>query len=129
MYPTIALTRGNCDGQFHNPIPSGPLESRIRLGCANLFVGCSEVVGCWSFWEGGGVLLKDGGTKWLPPIGGAKLQIRQIRHSCSRGPSVNTSVRRFATSCSPGMEPLGFVLILPFVAILSFGPGMKNVRK
>ena len=40
-----------------------------------------------------------------------------------------TSVSRFATSCSPSLEPLGFVLILLFVAILSFGPGMKNVRK
>ena len=35
----------------------------------------------------------------------------------------------FATSCSSWLEPLGFMLILLFVAILSFGPGMKNVRK
>ena len=46
-----------------------------------------------------------------------------------RQASPYSSVSRFATSCSPRLEPLGFVLILPFVAILSFGPGMKNVRK
>ena len=43
--------------------------------------------------------------------------------------SLYISVSRFATSCSPWLEPLGFMLILPFVAILSFGPGMKNDRK
>ena len=56
-----------------------------------------------------------------PPLG--------VRWGVEYGGEANNSVSRFATSCSPRLEPLGFMLILPFVAILSFGPGMKNVRK
>ena len=38
-------------------------------------------------------------------------------------------VRRFGTSCSPWLEPVGFVLVLPFLVILLFWFGRKNVRK
>ena len=42
---------------------------------------------------------------------------------------LRTCVRRFATSWSPWLETVGFVLVFPFLAILLFWLGLKLVRK
>ena len=39
------------------------------------------------------------------------------------------SVSHFGTSCSPRLEPVGFLSILLFWTILPFGPGLKMVQK
>ena len=42
---------------------------------------------------------------------------------------LRTCVRWFATSWSPWLETVGFVLVFPFLAILLFWLGLKLVRK
>ena len=60
-----------------------------------------------------------GGEIWAWPSRNVQLHARQ-------GLTVS-SVSRFGSSCSPWLEPVGLLSILPFWTILFFGSGLKNV--